>query len=87
MTLGRNPKYISRVFKEETGEGILDYVNRQRIRKAQVLMRSENMTLEQIGSTVGYASSKTFRRAFQKETGVMPGDYLRDNENEEDVSI
>lgn len=79
--IGRNPKYISRVFKEETGEGILDYVNRQRIRKAQVLMQSENMTLEQIGGMVGYASSKTFRRAFQKETGMMPGDYLKDNKN------
>lgn len=79
--IGRNPKYISRVFKEETGEGILDYVNRQRIRKAQVLMQSENMTLEQIGGMVGYASSKTFRQAFQKETGMMPGDYLKDNKN------
>lgn len=85
--IGRNPKYISRVFKEETGEGILDYVNRQRIRKEQVLMRSENMTLEQIGSMVGYASAKTFRRAFQKETGMMPGDYLKDNnEYEEELS-
>ncbi len=84
--IGRNPKYISRIFKEETGEGILDYVNRQRIRKAQVLMRSENMTLEQIGGMVGYASSKTFRRAFQKETGMMPGDYLKDNKKEEGLS-
>lgn len=75
--IGRNPKYISRVFKEETGEGILDYINRQRIRKAQVLMKSESMTLEQIGEIVGYANVKTFRRAFQKETGMTPGNYLR----------
>jgi AraC-like DNA-binding protein len=29
----------------------------------------------QIGEVVGYASLKTFRRAFQKETGLMPAGY------------
>ena len=74
--IDRNPKYISRVFKEETGEGILDYVNRLRIRKAQVLIRSGEFTLEQISGMVGYASSKTFRRAFRKETGMTPGNFV-----------
>ena len=71
--IGKNPKYISRVFKEETQEGILDYVNRLRIRKAQVLIRSGQFTLEQVSEMVGYASVRTFRRAFQKETGKTPG--------------
>ena len=71
--IGKNPKYISRVFKEEMQEGILDYVNRLRIRKAQVLIRSGQFTLEQVSEMVGYASVRTFRRAFQKETGKTPG--------------
>ncbi len=71
--IGKNPKYISRVFKEETQEGILDYVNRLRIRKAQVLIRSGQFTLEQVSEMVGYVSVRTFRRAFQKETGTTPG--------------
>ena len=71
----RNPKYISRVFKEETQEGILDYMNRLRIKKAKVLIKSGRFTLEQISGMVGYASLKTFRRAFQKETGLMPAGY------------
>ena len=71
--IGKNPKYISRVFKEEMQEGILDYVNRLRIRKAQVLIRSGQYTLEQVSEMVGYASVRTFRRAFQKETGKTPG--------------
>lgn len=74
----RNPKYISRVFKEETQEGILDYMNRLRIKKAKKLIKSGKFTLEQISGMVGYASLKTFRRAFQKETGMTPAGY-RDN--------
>ncbi len=71
----RNPKYISRVFKEETQEGILDYMNRLRIKKARTLIKSGKFTLEQIGEMVGYASMKTFRRAFRKETRMTPAGY------------
>lgn len=71
----RNPKYISRVFKEETQEGILDYMNRLRVKKAKALIKSGRFTLEQISEMVGYASLKTFRRAFQKETGLTPAGY------------
>ena len=73
--IGKNPKYISRIFREETQESILDYVNRLRIRKAQILIRSGEFTLEQISGMVGYASSRTFRRVFLKETGMNPGNY------------
>ncbi len=71
----RNPKYISRVFKEETQEGIRDYMNRLRVKKAKALIKSGRFTLEQISEMVGYASLKTFRRAFQKETGLTPAGY------------
>ncbi len=71
----RNPKYISRVFKEETQEGIQDYMNRLRVKKAKALIKSGRFTLEQISEMVGYASLKTFRRAFQKETGLTPAGY------------
>lgn len=71
----RNPKYISRIFREETNESILDYLNRLRIKKARILMQSGEFTLEQISQMVGYASSKTFRRTFLKETGMTPSSY------------
>jgi AraC-like DNA-binding protein len=37
--------------------------------------KSGRLTLEQISEMVGYASLKTFRRAFQKETGFTPAGY------------
>ena len=51
-------------------------MNRLRIKKAQTLIKSGKFTLEQIGEMVGYASMKTFRRAFQKETGMSPSEFL-----------
>ena len=73
--IGKKPRHISRVFKEETQEGILDYINDLRISKARLLLRTEKYTLEEISDMVGYASYKTFRRIFVKLTGVTPGRY------------
>ena len=73
--IGKKSRHISRVFKEETQEGILDYINELRISKAKLLLRTEKYTLEEISDKVGYASYKTFRRIFVKITGVTPGKY------------
>ena len=74
-SIGRNPKYISKVFKDETQDGILDYINMTRINKAKILLRSGKYSAEDVGSKVGYASRKSFYRAFTKITGITPGKF------------
>lgn len=73
--VGRNSKYISKVFKDETGISMLDYIHNLRIRKAQVMMKTGEYSLEEISESVGYVSIMTFRRAFVKVVGVAPGKY------------
>ena len=74
--LGRNSRYLSKVFKEETGEGILDYVNELRISKASKLLSKGTYSVETVGEMVGYASTRTFRRTFTKIVGTTPGNFL-----------
>ena len=74
--INRNSKYISKVFKDETGEGILDYINVLRIRKAQQILLAKRVPVEELSEMVGYASARTFRRSFMKITGMTPGAYL-----------
>lgn len=73
--INRNPKYISRVFKEDTGEGILEYINKYRIAKAKELMQTHQYTLTEIAEMVGYANIQSFRRAFIKLTGENPSKF------------
>lgn len=77
--LGWNPKYASKLFKEETGRSILDYIHGLRIRRAQELIRQEKCSLEEIYTKVGYTNDATFRRAFVKITGMVPKEYKDDN--------
>ena len=75
-SINKNPKYISRVFKETMGEGILDHVNRIRITKAKEIIATRRYSAEEVGTMVGYASNQTFRRAFMKIVGTTPGKYM-----------
>lgn len=75
-SINKNPKYISRVFKETMGEGILDYVNRIRIDRAKEIIATRRYSTEEAGAMAGYASNQTFRRAFIKIVGITPGKYM-----------
>jgi len=77
--LGWTPKHISRVFREKEEMGILEYINNLRIDKALRLMRGRNYSIEEISEKVGYASTKTFRRAFVEKTGMMPSKYKKED--------
>ena len=70
-----NFRHLSKVFKEEKGEGILDYINTLRIRKAQEILLTREVSVEEAGEMVGYASTRTFRRNFTKIVGMTPGRY------------
>ena len=74
--LGLTPAYISRVYKECTGEYLHDSVNRIRIEQAKQLIRGDGDTaLSRIGRSCGFANENTFIRIFKKHEGVTPGQF------------
>jgi two-component system, response regulator YesN len=71
-----HPVYISKAFKNQVGEGLLDYITKIRIDKSKGLLKKENSAnIEDIALQVGYTCSKTFTRAFKKYEGITPGKY------------
>ena len=70
-----NPAYLSRFFKEQTGECVLDYLNRVRLDNAKRLMKERKMCISDTAAAVGYNNSNTFIRIFKKYEGITPGNY------------
>lgn len=70
--LDRNPKYLSRVFRYETGTGLLDYINEVRIKNAKQILDQQDVSIDKLSEMVGYATVRTFRRAFSKDYGTAP---------------
>lgn len=69
-----NAAYLSRVFKDETGEALQDYMIHARIEKAKELL--ENGTrIGDVSASVGYENLPHFSRIFKKTVGVSPKQY------------
>ncbi|MDC7232814.1 MAG: helix-turn-helix domain-containing protein [Spirochaetales bacterium] len=83
--LGLTPSYISRVFKESYGYNYLEYLNRSRIEKAKEYLKSEELSINEVGESVGFASTQSFLRVFQRYEKTSPGRY-RKSLNERDSS-
>lgn len=67
--------YVSRVFHEETGSHITDYLTARRIKQASRLLQSTTHSIEQVGILVGYPNVSYFIHMFKKVVGVTPLKY------------
>lgn len=75
-TVGMSGSYLSRLFKQETGETLTDFLIRIRIEKAKQFM-SDHPSLKnyEISQLVGYSDPVYFNKLFKKMVGVTPKDY------------
>ena len=70
-----SPNYISRVFRQETGSGIKDYLTARRIKQACRLLETTNRPVEQIGYEVGFDNHSYFIQLFKRVVGTTPLKY------------
>ncbi|MEC0259605.1 AraC family transcriptional regulator [Paenibacillus lautus] len=70
-----SPPYFSRLYKQMTGQGLLEYINETRIYKAKLLLKTTDRKIHQIASEVGLESAPYFSRLFRKRTGFTPQEY------------
>lgn len=67
--------YLSKFFKEQTGENLLEYLNKRRVEKAKQLLVATEDTISDITEQCGFTNSNTFIRVFKKCEGITPGQY------------
>lgn len=70
-----NPQYISKYFKEKTGENFSDFVVRVKMNKAAELLNDINYKVYEISEMIGYSNSKNFTRSFRKYFGKSPREF------------
>jgi two-component system response regulator YesN len=70
-----SPQYLSKLFKEETGENFIDYMTGTRIRIAKSLLESDEMSIKEICFSIGYSDPNYFSRTFKKIVGSTPTEY------------
>jgi two-component system, response regulator YesN len=70
-----NPNYLSRYFKQKTGENFSDYLIGVKMKKARELMGDHGLKTYHISEMVGYNNPNNFTRAFKRLFGISPRDY------------
>lgn len=70
-----NPVYLSRIYKQITGETLSRYISGCRLENARELLKNSSLKINEIASGVGYESAAHFSRVFKKEYGISPQEY------------
>lgn len=71
------PRYLSRVVKETTNFSAAEWIERYVILEARALLKSTNMTIQQIGDELNFPSQTFFGKYFKRRVGISPKEYRR----------
>lgn len=72
-----SPFYAARIFKELTGFAPADYIRRLRLSHSALRLRDDGGKVIDAAYDAGFDSVDGYQRAFRREFGCNPGDFLR----------
>ena len=65
--------YLSRIFKEKTGENISSYINKVRVDRAK--LSDQELSLVDVAALTGFENQSYFTKVFKSTTGQTPKKY------------
>ena len=69
------PKHLSKVMKEITGKTANEWIDDYVTLEAKALLKSTNMTVQQIGDELNFTDQSFFGKYFKRITGMSPREY------------
>ncbi|MBE6729846.1 MAG: helix-turn-helix transcriptional regulator [Ruminococcaceae bacterium] len=82
--LGYNSKYISRIFKKETGMNFSTYITNVRIKNAIFLIEQGVTSIKNLALLSGYKDPLYFSNVFKNTIGLSPSEYISKNKADTD---
>jgi len=70
-----SPRTLIRRFTADTGQSALQYLQSQRVRRAQHLLAATRQPVAEVARRVGYRDAATFSQLFRRVVGLSPRDY------------
>lgn len=76
--LGYNAKYLSHIFKKETGMGYTEYLQMFRIKYAISLFENGLDSIKNVAFLSGYSDPLYFSTVFKNKIGISPKNYIKE---------
>ena len=74
-SIGVSASYLSRIFKEHTGQTIIYTLNQKKLCKAKEYLKNTDMKIYEIAEALGFENVTYFSHFFKKYEGISPKDY------------
>lgn len=74
-----SPFYLSKIFKQESGENFIDYLTLIRVDKAKKFLSDPLNNVKDVCYMVGYNDPNYFTRVFKKKCELTPSEYRRNS--------
>jgi len=78
-SLNLSRTHLHRKLKSLTNQSATEFIRNIRLKHAIVLMKSGDYRINEIGFAVGFNSHNYFTKAFKRQYGKSPRDFVRDN--------
>ena len=75
--IGVSGRYLSKAFKETTGQTVHGHVAAVRMRKAAALLSGTNLPIKEVAARLGFSAFPSFSYAFRTATGHRPTEFRR----------
>lgn len=79
--LEMNSVYVGKLFRNECGFSVADYINRCRLARARELLRDTDSTVREITGLSGIPNVQYFYTLFRNDTGKSPNEWRNDERN------
>lgn len=76
-TAGLSVRQFHRRFRQVTGQTPIGYQHTQRCSAARELLQDSNLSVAEVGASVGFVDAAYFIRVFKRLAGQTPGEYRR----------
>jgi AraC-like DNA-binding protein len=74
-----SPAYLQRLFKNETGICMGEWLGEQRLQRAAYLLSNSYLSIKEITHAIGYEHTSSFIRAFERRFHQAPARYRKQN--------
>lgn len=78
--IGINESYLSRLFKQETGQSITTYIQNKRIDTAKNMLIYSDHSISQIAHVLAFPSQSYFTELFKNKVGMTPAMFRAENQ-------
>ena len=72
-----SPCYLSKIFKQELGCTIMEFLTKIRIEEAKKLLKNPKYNIMQVANEIGFEDPSYFTKVFKRSEGVTPSQYKR----------